>query len=195
MGEFEASNAKWRMPAGSSRALRLDPFALPVRFAASDAAADERVRQVELHRERVVVRRSLRGMRMAVNVPVSAFAGIALQADARRGRASRRHPRTQGSDRCRCRFMSPSKPTMRPPNGAPGAMCSVCRCWSRKMTAACASRMRESAACASNASAPRRRRRSASASARPSMPLRRKLRPLTDATPVHRGEREIIASN
>ena len=46
-------------PAGSSRALRLDPFALPVRFAASDAAADERVRHVELHRERVVVRRSL----------------------------------------------------------------------------------------------------------------------------------------
>ena len=31
-------------PAGSSRALRLDPFALPVRFAASDEAADERVR-------------------------------------------------------------------------------------------------------------------------------------------------------
>ena len=66
-------------PAGSSRALRLDPFALPVRFAASDAAADERVRDVELHRERVVVRRSLHGMRMALNLPVSAFAGISLK--------------------------------------------------------------------------------------------------------------------
>jgi hypothetical protein len=35
------------MPAGSSRALRLDPFSLPARFAAIDAAADERVRHVE----------------------------------------------------------------------------------------------------------------------------------------------------
>ena len=66
-------------PAGSSRVLRLDPFALPVRFAASDAAADERVRHVELHRERVVVRRSLRGMLMALNLPVSAFAGVSLK--------------------------------------------------------------------------------------------------------------------
>ena len=40
--------------AGSGRALRLDPFGLPVRFSASDAAADGRVRDVELHRERVV---------------------------------------------------------------------------------------------------------------------------------------------
>ena len=58
-----------RCPAGSSRVQRLDPFALPVRFAASDAGADERVRDVELHRERVVVRRSVAGMRMALNLP------------------------------------------------------------------------------------------------------------------------------
>ncbi|MGA7972698.1 MAG: DUF6101 family protein, partial [Pseudolabrys sp.] len=58
---------------------RLDPFALPVRFAASDAAADERVRDVELHRERVVVRRSVAGMRMALNLPLSSFSGIGLQ--------------------------------------------------------------------------------------------------------------------
>jgi len=66
-------------PAGSSRALRLDPFALPVRFAASDAAADGRVRDIELHRERVVVRRSVRGMHMALNMPLTAFAGVALR--------------------------------------------------------------------------------------------------------------------
>ena len=76
------------MPAGSSRALRLDPFSLPVRFAASDAAADERVRQVELYRERVVVRRSLAGMRMALNMPVSAFAGVALRVLIGEGRAT-----------------------------------------------------------------------------------------------------------
>ena len=65
--------------AGSGRALRLDPCGLPVRFSASDAAADGRVRDVELHRERVVVRRSLQGMRMALNMPVAAFAGISLR--------------------------------------------------------------------------------------------------------------------
>src|SRR6476646_3766253 len=65
--------------AGSGRALRLDPFGLPVRFSASDAAADGRVRDVELHRERVVGRRSLLGMRMALNMPVSAYEGISLR--------------------------------------------------------------------------------------------------------------------
>ncbi len=66
-------------PAGSSRVQRLDPFALPVRFAATDAAADERVRDIELHRERVVVRRSVAGMRMALNLPLSSFSGIGLE--------------------------------------------------------------------------------------------------------------------
>ena len=66
-------------PAGSSRVERLDPHALPLRFSASDTAADGRVREVELHRERVIVRRSLDGMRMALNLPLSAFAGVALR--------------------------------------------------------------------------------------------------------------------
>jgi hypothetical protein len=67
------------MPAGSSRALRLDPFALPVQFSASDAAADGRLRQVELTRERVVVRRAVAGMRMAVNLPVTAYRGVSIR--------------------------------------------------------------------------------------------------------------------
>ena len=67
------------MPAGSGRAQRLDPFALPVRFEAADGRSDEHVRQVELHRERVVVRRTLHGMRMALNLPVSAYRGVALR--------------------------------------------------------------------------------------------------------------------
>ena len=66
-------------PAGSARALRLDPFALPVRYPAKDSGADGQVRQVELYRERVVLRRAVRGMRMSVGVPVSAFRGIALR--------------------------------------------------------------------------------------------------------------------
>ena len=64
---------------GSGRALRLDPLALPLQFTAADARADERVRHVELSRERVVLRRAVRGIRMAVKVPVAAFLGVALR--------------------------------------------------------------------------------------------------------------------
>jgi hypothetical protein len=59
--------------------VRLDPFSLPVRFAAADDAADERLRVVDLHRERVVLRRSVRGMRMALNLPVASFRGVAIR--------------------------------------------------------------------------------------------------------------------
>ena len=49
-------------PPGSSRALRLDPHALPVRYAARDGGADGQVRNIELDRERVVLRRAVRGI-------------------------------------------------------------------------------------------------------------------------------------
>src|SRR6201996_3053332 len=66
---------------GARRAVRLDSFSLPVICDAHDTRADGGVRQIELHRERVVLRRALHGMRMAVNVRVSDFLGIALRAD------------------------------------------------------------------------------------------------------------------
>ena len=65
--------------AGQGRSWRLDPRALPVSFTASDPGADERVRLVELHRERVVLRRAVRGIRMAVNMPVRAFLGVSVR--------------------------------------------------------------------------------------------------------------------
>jgi hypothetical protein len=82
-----------RPAAGSSRAgahrvstiadpWRLDPFSLPARFTTADAAADEGLRIVDLHRERVVLRRAVSGMRMAVNLPVAAYRGIAIRLDA-----------------------------------------------------------------------------------------------------------------
>jgi Family of unknown function (DUF6101) len=66
-------------PAGSGRSLRPDPLSLPFRYDAYDTRADDGVRQVELHRERVVLRRAVLGMRMAINVRVSDFLGIALR--------------------------------------------------------------------------------------------------------------------
>lgn len=66
-------------PAGSSCTLRLDPLALPVCFRAADAGADEQVRLVEIYHEGVVVRRSVRGIPIAVSLPVSAFLGVAIR--------------------------------------------------------------------------------------------------------------------
>jgi hypothetical protein len=75
-------------PAGSGRALRLDPLALPVRFRAADADADGRVRLVELYRDEVILRRSVRGLRMAVSMPISTFRGIAMRLVPPRGAAA-----------------------------------------------------------------------------------------------------------
>ncbi|HEY0331316.1 MAG TPA: DUF6101 family protein [Rhodopseudomonas sp.] len=66
-------------PAGSSRSLRLDPLSLPLRFDAQDIRADGGIRQIELHRERVILRREVGGMRMAVNVRVCDFLGVAAR--------------------------------------------------------------------------------------------------------------------
>ncbi len=65
--------------AGSSRALRLDPLSLPIRFDAHDVRADGGTRQIELHRERVILHRAVAGMRMAIKVQVSDFRGIACR--------------------------------------------------------------------------------------------------------------------
>jgi hypothetical protein len=59
--------------------LRLDPFALPVRYAAHDSGADGQVRHIELDRERVVLRRAVRGIRMKVGVPVHEFRGVGMR--------------------------------------------------------------------------------------------------------------------
>ena len=59
--------------------MRLDPLSLPLSFHAHDTRADGGVRRVELHRERVILHRAVNGMRMAINVRVSDFLGIALR--------------------------------------------------------------------------------------------------------------------
>ncbi len=183
------------LPAGSSRALRLDPFSLPARFAASDAAADERVRHVELHRERVVVRRSLGGMRMALNVPVSAFAGIALRVVLGEGEAGATASVT-------LEHKDPSLVLPLFASGEAGEAFAEWRAWGNVLglpllVAEDDGVLREPFARLGRVRIddvrPRRRRRSALKRRRPSMPLRRKACEVTAATPVHRGEREIIA--
>ena len=66
-------------PAGSGRNLRLDPTSLPLSYEAIDHRADGSVRHIELHRERVILRRELQGMRMAIRIRVSDFLGLAVR--------------------------------------------------------------------------------------------------------------------
>ncbi len=88
-------------PSGSGRALRLDPYALPVRYAARDSGADGQVRDIELDRERVVLRREVRGIRMKIGVLVTEFTGVTMRNIAARGRGARRRRRHARTSRSR----------------------------------------------------------------------------------------------
>ncbi len=181
-------------PAGSGRVTRLDPFCLPVHFAASDASADERVRYVELHRERVVVRRSLAGMRMALNMPISAFAGVALRVIVGENMA------------VVAVVLAHKDPSLALPlfrSQEPDDAFAEWRSWARVLGLPLLvededgyrepfTRMGDVQI---DASHPRRRGHSALKSRRATMPLRRRTGQITEATPVYRGEREIIARN
>jgi len=183
------------LPAGSGRALRLDPFALPAQFAASDATADGRVRHVELHRERVVVRRSLAGMPMALNLPVSAFAGVAIRL-------------LPGGDETHIAVILEHKdPALAVPlyvsaDADEGLV--QWRVWGNVLglpllIADADGALREPFARLGQLRIerprPRRRRRSCLRKRRPSILMRRKAGKITAATPVYRGAREIIARN
>jgi len=182
--------------AGSGRALRLDPFGLPVRFSASDAAADGLVRDVELHRERVVLRRSLHGMRMALNMPVAAFDGISL----------RLVPGEGGAEDVLAIVLKHSVPALTLPlfvTSQPDEALAEWRAWSQVLGVPLLLAEQGAASRAPNAQLvgqlqierprPRRRRRSALKNRRPSILLRRGHGKITKSTPVHRGEREIFA--
>jgi hypothetical protein len=75
-------------PAGSSRDERLDPFGLPLDIEPADSAGDERVRLVELHRERVALLRVSRGITLALNLPVAAYLGVAIRMEPPAGMAA-----------------------------------------------------------------------------------------------------------
>jgi len=181
------------MPAGSGRNARLDPYSLPARFAATDAAADERVRQVELYRERVVVRRSVAGMRMALNMPVSAFAGVALRVLTAEGHATASVT------------LEHKDPSLALPLFASveaDEAFAEWRAWGNVLglpllVAEDGGALHEPFARLGGVRVddvrPRRRRRSALKRRRASLPLRRRTGKITAATPVYRGEREIIA--
>ena len=122
--------------AGSSRTARLDPLALPVRFTASDAVADERVRHVELHpRARdpapCRARHAHRAQRSGAGIPRRldpAHRRSRTIAPAGVGGLSRT-PRSGALDRALFRARTP---TTSSPNGNCGRACSACRAGRRQ---------------------------------------------------------------
>jgi Family of unknown function (DUF6101) len=185
------------MPAGSSRVQRLDPFALPVRFEDIDHTADQQARVVEIHREGVVLRRALCGIKMAVSLPLSAYRGVAVRIE----------PPTAETPAAVALVLEHFDPALsltlyRAADGSD--IVAEWQSWGHALgmpllIAEPGGELREpfdrigSVRIANPVS--RRRRRSAIAVRRPSMPLRRQMRSLPIAAVVHQGEREIIARN
>jgi Family of unknown function (DUF6101) len=161
-------------PAGSSRALRLDPLSLPISFNAQDSRADGGVRQIELHRERVVLRRAIQGMRMAVNIRVSDFLGIALR----------------GIDDAQMLVLLHRDPALTVPlcvSSDPDEIASAWQMWSDIFALPQLQDGTESEP------APRRRRRNAIRARRPKFLVRRQIGDLLNPANIHSGERELIA--
>lgn len=154
--------------------MRLDPLSLPLRFDAHDVRADGGVRNIELHRERVVLRRAVQGMRMAINVSVRDFLGIALR----------------GLDDAQMLVLVHRDPALSIPLGVSSdaeEIASAWQIWSDifSLPLLPEDKAREPAA--------RRRRHNAIRGRRPKFLVRRRAGDLLNPANVHDGEREIIA--
>ena len=162
-------------PAGSSRALRLDPLSLPVSFSAHDIRADGGTRQVELHRERVVLRRAVHGMRMAINLRVSEFLGVALRE----------------VDNARMLVLAHRDPSLTVPLCVSTDAEEIATAWRMWSEIFALPQLQDNA----REPAPRRRRRNAIRARRPKFLVRRRAGALLNPANSYGGEREIIARN
>jgi hypothetical protein len=162
-------------PAGSSRALRLDPLSLPISFHAHDCRADGGVRQIELHRERVVLRRAVQGMRMAVNVRVSDFLGVALR-DIKESQML---------------VLLHRDPSLTIPLCVSEDHDEIANAWLMWSELFSLPQLQDEA----REPAPRRRRCNAIRARRPKFLMRRRIGALLNPANLFRGEREIIARN
>ncbi|XUM22701.1 DUF6101 family protein [Bradyrhizobium oligotrophicum S58] len=162
--------------AGSGRVLRLDPLSLPISYSAHDTRADGGIRQIELHRERVVLRRAVSGMRMAVNLRVSDFLGIALrEIDATQVMLVLVH----------------RDPSLTIPLCVSDDQNEIVAAWAMWSETFALPQLQDTR----REAAPRRRRRNAIRSRRPRFLMRRRVGYQLNPASVHRGEREIIARN
>ena len=145
-----------------------------VRFDAHDSRADGGVRQIELHRERVVLRRALRGMRMAVNVRVCDFLGVARR----------------GIDDAQMLVLVHRDPSLSIPLGVSADRDEIATSWQMWSDIFALPQLAEDKA---REPATRRRRHSAIRARRPKFLVRRRGGDLLNPANLHQGEREIIA--
>ena len=157
--------------------MRLDPLSLPQAFDAHDVRADGNVRRIEIHRERVVLRRAIHGMRMAVNVRVSDFLGLALR----------------GLDGdTQVLVLAHRDPSLTVPlavSADRAELEAASAMWAEIFS------LPQLPEEEHRAPAPRRRRRNAIRARRPKFLVRRRMGNLPNTATVHHGEREIIARN
>ena len=161
-------------PAGSGRALRLDPLSLPVNFDAHDSRADGGVRQIELHRERVVLRRALHGMQMAVSLRVCDFLGVGLR----------------GIDDAQMLVLVHRDPSLTIPLCVSSDRDEIASAWQTWSEIFALPQLPEEKVCAPAA---RRRRHNAIQTRRPKFLVRRRRGDLLNPANLHQDEREIIA--
>jgi len=154
--------------------LRLDPLSLPLRFDAQDTRADGGVRQIELHRERVVLRRAVQGMQMAVNVRVSDFLGVALR----------------GLDDAQMLVLVHRDPSLNIPLAVSSDAEEINSAWQMWSDIFGLPQLPEDS---QREPAVRRRRHSAVRARRPKFLVRRRAGDLLNPANLHQGEREIIA--
>jgi stringent starvation protein B len=153
--------------------VRLDPLSLPVSFAAHDIRADGGVRQIELHRERVVLRRAVHGMRMAINVRVCDFLGIAMR---------------ENSDG-QMLVLVHRDPSLSIPLCVSADRDEIASAWQMWSDIFALPQLQDD----TREPAPRRRRRNAIRARRPKFLVRRRAGNLLNPAGNYRGEREIIA--
>jgi hypothetical protein len=146
-----------------------------VSFNAHDLRADGGVRQIELHRERVVLRRAIRGMRMAVNVRVSDFLGVALR-DIRESQML---------------VLQHRDPSLTIPLCVSEDRDEIADAWQTWSELLSLPQLQDE----TREPAPRRRRRNVISTRRPRFLMRRRIGALLNAASIFRGEREIIARN
>lgn len=162
-------------PAGSSRAERLDPLSLPASFEARDTRADGGVRRVEVRRDRVTLHRAVHGMRMAINIRISDYLGVALRT-------------IEGAPTLILKHRDPSLSV--PLTVSDDNVDGDWQIWSDTFALP---RLDEQAAEEISKPTPRRRRRNAIKARKPSILMRRKAGGSIAGMAVYRGEREIIA--
>jgi len=153
--------------------LRLDPLSLPVSFNAHDTRADGGVRQIELHRERVVLRRAIHGIQMAVKVRVSDFKGVAVR----------------GTDDAQMLVLVHRDPSLTIPLCVSCDSDEIATAWQMWSDIFGLPLLPENG---TREPAPRRRRRNAIRARRPKFLVRRRVGDLLNPANIHRGEREII---